>query len=227
MQLVSYGGGTNSAAMLIGLHERGERPDAILFADTGGERPEIYQHIEVMRHWCRSVGFPDIVTVSEHKTLEADCLDRRALPGLAYGFKSCSEHFKIRPQKRWLKQNQISDAVFLVGIDYGETHRKKYDGTRYPLIEWHWRREECISAIDREGLPQPGKIACFFCPASKPAEIKALPKELQLRAIEMEKNAILSTAKGLGRAWSWADLIASHEAQGDLFSPDIPCECMI
>lgn len=33
--MVSYGGGTNSTAMLIGMVERGERPDAILFADTG------------------------------------------------------------------------------------------------------------------------------------------------------------------------------------------------
>ena len=35
--IVSYGGGTNSTAMLVGLWERGERPDAIVFADTGGE----------------------------------------------------------------------------------------------------------------------------------------------------------------------------------------------
>jgi hypothetical protein len=48
-----------------------------------------------------------------------------------------------------------------------------------------------------------------------------------MRAIAIEENADLSTAKGLGRAWSWADLIASHEAQGDLFSPEMPCECMI
>ena len=44
LSVVSYGAGTNSTAMLIGLHERGERPDLILFADTGGERPETYRH---------------------------------------------------------------------------------------------------------------------------------------------------------------------------------------
>lgn len=33
---VSFGGGTNSAAMVIGMFEQGERPDYILFADTGG-----------------------------------------------------------------------------------------------------------------------------------------------------------------------------------------------
>jgi len=33
--MVSFGGGVNSAALLVGMHERDERPDAILFADTG------------------------------------------------------------------------------------------------------------------------------------------------------------------------------------------------
>ena len=38
--VVSFGGGVNSTALLIGLEERDERPDYILFADTGGEKPE-------------------------------------------------------------------------------------------------------------------------------------------------------------------------------------------
>jgi 3'-phosphoadenosine 5'-phosphosulfate sulfotransferase (PAPS reductase)/FAD synthetase len=63
-QVVSYGGGTNSAAMLVGLHEHGERPDAILFADTGAEKPHTYQHLhEVMSPWCARVGFPEITVV--------------------------------------------------------------------------------------------------------------------------------------------------------------------
>ena len=45
MIVVSYGGGTNSVAMLVGLHERGLRPDAIVFADTGGEKPNTYGHM--------------------------------------------------------------------------------------------------------------------------------------------------------------------------------------
>jgi hypothetical protein len=86
--VVSYGAGTNSTAMLVGLHERGERPDLILFADTGGERPETYRHRGAVSDWCESVGFPRIVTVAEGQDLETDCLTRGALPGIAYGF-SC------------------------------------------------------------------------------------------------------------------------------------------
>lgn len=227
--VVSYGAGTNSTAVLVGLHERGEKPDLIIFADTGGERPETYVHRDTVSDWCESVGFPRIVTVREHITLEQDCLNRNALPGLAYGFKSCSERYKIRRQKRWLKAQGYTDPWFWVGIDAGEAHRKKYEGTRYPLIEWNWGRQECIEAIARAGLPQPGKSACFFCPATKPHEIKQLKQDhpdLIARAIHMEENAELTHAKGLARSWSWKDFIEYDDAQGDLFTPDIACECM-
>lgn len=229
--VVSYGAGTNSTAMLVGLHERGERPDLILFADTGGERPETYRHKDTVSEWCESIGFPRIVTVAEAMSLEADCLKRAALPGLAYGFKSCSERFKIRPQNRWLKEQGYKEPWFWVGIDAGEAHRKKWEGRRYPLIEWDWAREECVEAIKRAGLPQPGKSACFFCPATKPHEIlelKRMHPDLLQRAIDMEAQADLTHVKGLARSWAWRDLVKFDDDQGKLFAfaPEIACECL-
>ena len=227
---MSYGAGTNSVAMLIGLRDRGIIPDVILFADTGGERPETYKHLQFMQTWCESNGFPGISTCSEKETLESDCMRRKALPGLAYGFKSCSEHFKIRPQKRWLKSRGIKPSVFLVGIDAGERHRVKDDpNTEYPLVEWGWGRTECISAIKAEGLPLPGKSSCFFCPAMKASEIRALNAlhpELMGRAIKMEENANLTTAAGLGRTFSWKSVIATGDLFPELYnSTEIACGC--
>lgn len=229
--VVSYGAGTNSTAMLVGLHERGERPDLILFADTGGERPETYRHKDTVSEWCESIGFPRIATVAEAMSLEADCLKRAALPGLAYGFKSCSERFKIRPQNRWLKEQGYKDPWFWVGIDAGEAHRKKWEGTRYPLIEWDWAREECVEAIKRAGLPQPGKSACFFCPATKPHEILELKRthpDLLQRALDMEAQANLTNVKGLARSWAWRELVKFDDDQRKLFAfaPEIACECL-
>ena len=228
--VVSYGAGTNSTAMLIGMHERGERPDLILFADTGGERPETYRHKDAVSDWCEGAGFPRIVTVAEAVSLEADCLTRGALPGIAYGFKSCSDHYKIRPQKRWLKAQGIAEPWFWVGIDAGEEHRAKYEETRYPLIEWDWGREECVEAIRRAGLPQPGKSACFFCPSSKPHEVLELKRQhpdLIQRALAMEAGAKLTSVKGLGRSYAWADLVRYDDAQMDMFrgAVEIPCGC--
>lgn len=230
--VVSYGAGTNSTAMLVGLYERGERPDLILFADTGGERPETYRHREEVSDWCEGVGFPRIVTVkAPNKLLEQDCIDRNALPSIAYGFKTCSLRWKKEPQDKWLRNNGMADAVRLIGIDAGEYHRAKdFPNTRYPLIEWDWGRDECVEAIHRAGLPQPGKSACFFCPSSKPHEIlelKRLHPDLIQRALAMEAGAELTSVKGLGRSYAWADLVRYDDAQMDMFrgAVEIPCGC--
>lgn len=230
--VVSYGAGTNSTAMLIGLHWRGERPDLILFADTGGERPETYHHLETVSKWCESIGFPAILTViAPNKTLEQDCNDRHALPSIAYGFKTCSLRWKKEPQDKYLRNHGMADAMIFIGIDADETHRaKEFPNTRYPLVEWNWGRDECVEAIARAGLPQPGKSACFFCPSSKPREILELKRthpELLQRALAMEAGAKLTSVKGLGRSYAWADLVRYDDAQMDMFRGDveIPCGC--
>ena len=41
--VVSYGAGVDSTAMLVGLRRLGVVPDAVLFADTGGEKPATYR----------------------------------------------------------------------------------------------------------------------------------------------------------------------------------------
>ena len=244
--VVAYGGGTNSTALLVGMLERGERPDLILFADTGGEKPGTQTHTETVSAWCESVGFPPIETVryankaGQVITLYDKCISGKMLPSIAYGFKSCSEKWKRRPQDRYVSQwAPAQDAwgaglkvVKLIGYDADEDRRAgiaedaQY-AYRYPLIEWGWTREDCVAAIERAGLPQPGKSACFFCPNSTEAEILALPPELQEKAVAMEDNAELTTIAGLGRRYAWRDVIRSDRAQGrfDFGTPEMPCGC--
>lgn len=233
MIVASFGGGVNSTAMLIGMYERGERVDLILFADTGGEKPHTYAHVLDMSEWLVDHGMPAIVTVKkETETLESDCLKRKALPSVAYGFKSCSDHFKLRPQRNYLKARGIVPTVKLIGFDAGEPHRvKDIPGNRYPLIEWDWGREECVAAIDRAGLQQPGKSACFFCPSSTKKEIYELRRRypyLAERSVAMEKNAELTAVKGLGRRFAWGDLYEADDRQAKLLPEsaiEIDCGC--
>jgi hypothetical protein len=249
--VVAFGGGVDSTAMVIGLVQRNEPIDLILFADTGGERPETYNHIETFSAWLKERGYPGIITVwkvkdGERLTLEKDCLDHKGLPSIAYGFKRCSDHFKIRPQNIFLRNWQPAiDAweaglkvVKYIGYDAGETRRKenadkrvdnKYE-YRYPLIEWDWEREECLKTIAEAGVPNPGKSACFFCPSSRPKEVVDLYEKhpnLLERALQMEANADLRSIKGLGRQYAWRDVIWMHKAQMDLpFGGfEKPCEC--
>lgn len=270
--IVSYGGGTNSTALLVGLLERGERPDAITFADTGSEKPHTYDHVVKVNEWCLRVGFPAIETLRGDMpqqvidvTLEQECFRLGKLPAKAYGFSSCSDKWKMEPQRRYnrafSKRHGIamSEITRLIGFDADEHSRvergremahKKPVREEYPLYDWGWGREECVEAIARAGLPQPGKSACFFCPSAKKPELLDLRErypELMARALEMERIALAgegpaptTTSKGLGRSFNWgewlaqADELAATEAdflsrQMCLFSsagiPEMDCGC--
>ena len=106
--IVAFGGGVDSTAMILGLYEANRPIDLILFADTGGERPETYAHIEKFSKWLISKGLPEITIVRKVRkdgsleTLEQECHRRHNLPSIAYGFKSCSQKHKIAPQDKFL-----------------------------------------------------------------------------------------------------------------------------
>ena len=226
--MVSYGGGANSTALLIGLHQHRIPVDLILFADTGAEHPHTYAYLEVMDRWLKDHGMPPIIRVykttrdGKRLTLEDECLQSCSLPSIAYGFKRCSLKHKIGPQekfcnhyppcqKAWAAGKRV---VKFIGYDAGEGYRsdkvllgdladRKYSKW-YPLMEWGWTRDDCIRQIEAAGLPQPGKSSCFFCPSMKPDEITALREQhpdLFRRALALEDNARknLKTVKGLGR----------------------------
>lgn len=248
MIIVSYGGGTNSTALLVGMYERCIKPDAILFADTGGEKPHTYAHVKAMQHWLLKVGFPPITTVKKvdkHGNvlkLEDDCLNKKALPSVAYGYKTCSQKYKAQPQEKWVNNWEPAKAVWkdgrritkVIGFDADEPQRadKDYSDKKYnywyPLIDWDWGRDECIAAISRAGLSQPGKSSCFFCPNAKTTEIRelnAIYPELMQRAIAMEQNADLTTIKGLGRGhYAWSEVIATDE-MFPFPGQEMPCAC--
>ena len=237
---VSWGGGVNSTALLLGYLERGVRPDCILFADTGGEKPETYRYLEMFGPWLLKRGFPEIEVVKNdgmYQSLEDNCLKKKMLPSLAYGFKSCSDKYKKRPQLKYLKARygRLDHVQQAIGIHSGEAHRAKQPQepprSIYPLIDWDWGQEECREAIRRHGLPVPPKSACFYCPASKLPEIRDLAEqhpELFQRALAMEANAELTSVKGLGRRFNWGEFIAS-EKRGERVSHvpviDEPCGC--
>lgn len=239
MNVVSFGGGTNSAAMIIGMAERNIPVDLILFADPGAEHPHTYEFIEVFNEWLAEHGLPEIITVwrndkdGNRLTLERECLQSDSLPSIAYGFKKCSLKHKIGPQEKFCNNDPRCREAWaagekvhkFIGYDAGETRRvehaapidavdKKYI-KHYPLYEWGWTREDCKAAILRAGLPLPGKSSCFFCPSMKKAEIVRLYKEnreLFDRAVALEHTAAhtLKSVKGLGRDWSWEEFITKY-----------------
>lgn len=204
--VVSFGGGVNSTAMLIGMILRGERPNAILFADTGGEKPATYDFVATFRDWLakhelkltiiaysakmQSPLGVDFACGSAHASLEDECHNNGTLPSKAFGFGGCSQKWKRYPMDKFVQQFQPAIDAWergekvrrCIGIHAGETKRGKIPDDakftyRFPLKEWGWNQERCEAAIYYAGLPVPPKSACFFCPAMRKVEVLALAKE--------------------------------------------------
>jgi hypothetical protein len=108
--VVSYGVGLDSTAMLVEMERRGIRPDAIVFSDTGAEKPETYAYLETIDKWLDQVGFPRVTIVryepvrAPYTTLEGKCRANETLPSIAFGANhSCALVFKRDVQVKWLK----------------------------------------------------------------------------------------------------------------------------
>jgi hypothetical protein len=254
---VSFGGGTNSTALLCGFLERDMRPDLITFADTGAEQPHTYSHLSEMqelvkRWWGLNITLCRKLYKGEFEGLEGQCNRHKQMPSLAYGKRSCSQKYKHQPQAQVLKAAMraadVAFAINAIGFDAGESHRIKTEHlevqaltqklrvqNRYFLVEWGWRRQECVEAIKRHGLTQPGKSSCFFCPAMKKREVFQLRDEqpdLLARALKIEDQAQKTnrTKRGLGGDGNlWREWLDQDERQAKLFDwiepYHVPCGC--
>jgi 3'-phosphoadenosine 5'-phosphosulfate sulfotransferase (PAPS reductase)/FAD synthetase len=254
---VSFGGGTNSTAMLCGFRDKNIRPDFISFADTGAEMPHTYEHVAAMQAQVKAWWGIELLTVrktyqGQFEGLEGQCRRHKQMPSLAYGRRSCSMKYKHEPQERALAKAMrdagVTKVIRAIGFDANEAHRVKeqhmlprklgkgqFWKAWYPLIEWGWRRENCVAAIKRHGLPQAGKSACYFCPAMKKREVYELRDkypELLSRALEIEDAAQFTntTKRGLGgqnNLWrNWLALDAAQQKLWDNIEPThVPCGC--
>ena len=132
--IVNYGAGVDSTAMLVGLAARGIRPDLVIFADTGSEKPETYEYLETIGAWLAGVGFPALTVVRRYgaggefgpasrasktgpgyTTIEGNCLQNATLPSLAFGRKSCSLKWKAEPMDHYLATWAPAVAAWAAG----------------------------------------------------------------------------------------------------------------
>ena len=229
----AYGVGRDSTALLIKLKRLGIRPDAILFADVGIEKPETYAYLPIINQWCRDSNFPEVTVVRKRSphtcdlTLEDECLRLGLLPSIAYGGHSCSAKHKVQPQEyylnRWepavLAWKRGRKVVRAIGyeaneckrVDKATTYQQAHPSAKYdywhPLREWGYTLEDCISLIKDEGLPVPPKSACTICSSSKKWEIEWLAQthpDHFLRALLLERIAIPKNRKVKGLGRNFA-----------------------
>lgn len=181
MNILSFGAGVNSTAILA-LIKLGKLPEMeIVFADTGSENPDTYCHLERMKNEF------NITILRRPKSLYDHCLEKRIIPSRM--FRWCTDKWKIRPIYKWVNNRSYKMAI---GFAKGEERRvKNRHEAYYPLIDLGLTRRDCISIIKRVGWIVPPKSGCIFCPFQKKNEWLAMREnapELFEKCVRLEEN---------------------------------------
>ncbi|MGE5607865.1 MAG: hypothetical protein ACM359_01305 [Bacillota bacterium] len=214
--IVACGVGRDSVAMLVEMHNRRWRPDAILFANTGSEKADTYRYIPVLQAWLKAHDFPPLTVVryepvtAPYRSLEGNAILNATLVSAAFNKGGCTHKTKIEPQNKWSKRWEPAlrawaegqKVIKLIGFECDEMYRlKRADAQSHsgstkwerehfephcPLIEWGYNLEKCKQIITDAGLPLPVKSACYFCPNQKPAEVDALTDDERGKIILQE-----------------------------------------
>lgn len=184
-QVVSLSGGKDSLAMALLMLERGERIDAVVWADLGWDFPETVAMID---RFEEVTGIEVVRIRLKHTILgwlsERIVLDKdtKELKYVGYGWPSWSRRWCTREKVTYIDKfvlGTFGKAVQCIGFAKDEKHRcegkaqkKKRDkGTaRYPLIEYGITERQALQLCLERGFTWGGlyelfdRVSCFCCP---------------------------------------------------------------
>lgn len=189
MITLSYGGGKQTIAIIV-LILQGElpKPDLIVMADTGREVKTTFEYLNaVVQPALKQIGLR--VEIASHDLSKVDLYrnDDLLLPAFTRASGRvgklptlCSNEWKQRVIRRYLKQNSVEDTDVWLGISIDEAERMKDSGLNwyrhiYPLIEIiPMNRQGCVNQIQKFGWSVPHKSRCWMCPNQSPQAWKDL-----------------------------------------------------
>ena len=203
-QVMSYGGGVQTVAMVVAVLEgRIGKPDMIVAADTGRERSTTWAYMNnVVNPALSVIGMT--VEVAPHSLATVDLYahnDDLLVPGFTATGKLptfCSDEWKQRPIMRYLRAAGVKQCDVWIGFSADEEQRAKPAPTkwyqrRFPLLELGMNRADCRTIIEDFGWPLPSKSACYMCPNMTDVEWVDVrdnsPEDFQ-KAIELEQEII-------------------------------------
>lgn len=222
-----------------------ENPQTLEYLDRI-TRPFAEQHrimfIEVQKNYF---GQPDTLydaLMRDNKSVEIPAyMGDTGAPGN----RSCTEERKINVVDAWAYDvGNAERAVIGLGIstdevqrvrstEWHQSHARKHLQKRreYPLVQLGMSRRACLDLIAENGLPQPPKSSCYFCPfhrANEWIEMKRNTPALFAKAVEVEQR-INQKREGLGkdRLYLHRSLTPLDQAVGDqlpLFAEQ-PADC--
>jgi len=197
INIVSFGAGQNSTAMIIKMFNEREQIDEIIYSEVGNEMPETYVFLKEFKKWCKTKGLLFTEVKSKLGTIRDYYESKKIIPYRM--FRHCTHKFKIVPINKHIrdKYGLKTPINMIMGIASDEKHRmdkirgRKQMTFKFPLVDWNIDREGCIDIIKKEGLSIPVKSGCYFCPFQPKSAWKDLYKkhqELYEDSIEFEKN---------------------------------------
>ena len=233
---LSLSGGKDSTALLLLMIERGLPIDAVIWADTGMEFPEMYGHIaKVDEYLFRERGLHITALRSsssfEYLMLEIpqqkkSAIDRRIAMGQplrGYGWPGIKSRWCTGQLKTHLitkELNRLKGRYQLqqyIGIAADEAWRCK--GLNYPLVDWGITEAEALQLCYDRGFDFGGlyeiyhRASCWCCPFQRIRELRSLRKhhpELWARLLDLDNRALAQFGPGpLGqfkKNWSVARL---------------------
>ena len=216
---VAASGGKDSTAMLLLMLEKGMPIDAVFYADTGMEFPEMQKHMEKLDGLLFRERGLHIITLRhprgfewmmfEEPKVRPSSLERRKKMGVpAYGngwpgpqVRWCTGHLKTKLVDKALKQlKEEQNAVQYVGIAADESRRCKDDPhKRYPLVEWGITEAQALQICYDRGFDWDGlykiynRCSCWCCPFQRISELRSLRQyhpHLWQRLLDMDRRAI-------------------------------------
>lgn len=220
-KFMSFGGGVQSTAIVLLLLNKPEiftdkgitLPKHLIFADTGAEPPQVYEHISKIRqllkdssHKLYTVRSPkgsidatekNLGTVSWF-TKNPDTGDKAILK------RQCTHHFKITPIHNKIREiiglrkgEKIDKPITLwLGISTDEQQRakssiEKWLTLEYPLLLIDWSRVDCTIYNTYLLGYEVSKSSCYFCPFTNKNEWirrKEHEPELFAKAVSLDNQ---------------------------------------
>lgn len=211
LRVLSLGAGVQSTTMaLMASFGKIEPPDCAIFADTGWEPKEVYEHLERLM-----IALPYPVYIVQHGNIREDILlgkQGRRFASIPFfmrnpdgseglGRRQCTGEYKLKPLYKKCKELLGVDrpkpgaVEMLIGISTDEAHRMKpsrlkYVVNKYPLIDLRMNRNDCKRWMRDNGWTAP-KSSCIGCPFHSNAmwrDMKLNKPEEWADAVEIDKE---------------------------------------
>ena len=220
LRVLSLGAGVQSSVLALMCEREDyklEKPDFAVFADTGWEPPEVYDHLE----WLQSQLSYEVVRVSAGN-LRDDLLSDRSADGYTFlgipcyvvnpdGSSSvlkrqCTHHYKLRPIYREIRRRlglepgrrapKNIEVEMWLGISSDEAERMKpglheYTVNKYPLVDRGFTRSQLKGWFTfnypDRTLPRSACIGCPYHSNAVWADMKENRPELFANAVAVDR----------------------------------------